>query len=619
MVKHDFAGWATRNDLLCSDGRIIRRDAFIGDDGQEVPLVWNHQHNDPNNILGHALLENRAEGVYAYCSFNDTESGNTAKLLVQHGDISSLSIYANQLKQQGPNVIHGTIREVSLVLASANPGASIESVIKHGEESDEEAVIYTGEDICLYHADKSDEEETTKKETTTVSNEKEKTTPETESEDKKDSEENGPTIKEVYESMNEDQKKCVHIMVGMAVEEAQSKSKEDDEVKHSEGGDESMKHNIFDQEEVREGGIICHADQEEILANAKASNVGTFKTAMKHYAADNDTLQHGIDEITELFPEYHNITPGAPELVRADQSWVMKVINKIHKSPYSRVRTRQADARIAELRAKGYNNREEEKTLSANIKLLGRTFDPQTIYRKDTLHRDDITDITDFDAVNYIWGIMRDNMYEELALAALVGDGRDDADPDKIHENHVASIWNDEELYTLHRDIDFNVMKTKLQGSNTGANFGDEYIRAEAIIAEALYAREKFKGSGQPDFYCAPHTVNVMLLARDLNGRRIYESKAALATALNVKEIIEIEQLDGKVRTDKKGGEHKLLGIFVNLSDYQFGSTKGGELTKFEDFDIDFNRYKYLMETRLSGGLTKVLSAIALEEPVTAG
>ena len=296
----------------------------------------------------------------------------------------------------------------------------------------------------------------------------------------------------------------------------------------------------------------------------------------------------------------------------------MSVINKIHKSPYSRIRTRQADARIAELKAKGYQKKGDEKKLTNNIKLIGRSFDPQTIYVKDQVHRDDVIDITDFDYVAYVWNLMKANMYETLALAALVGDGRDDADPDKIHETHVRSIWNDDELYTMHKDVDIEAARTKLQGTNTNANFSENYIYAEAIIEESLYAREKFKGSGRPDFYCTPHLVNVMLLARDLNGRRIYDSKADLAKALNVGEIHEIEQLEGKIRKTDGGDSKQLLGIFVNLADYQFGSTKGGEITKFEDFDIDFNTHKYLMETRLSGALVKPFAAIALEVPVEA-
>ena len=606
-MEFDFCGWATKNDLQCSDGRIIRRDAFKHNDGQTVPLVWNHDHTDPYRIVGHAQLENREDGVYAYGKFNDTDLGKTARVYVEHGDINQLSIYANQLKQQGPNVLHGSIREVSLVLAGANPGACIENVMKHDGESDEEAVIFTGENIELYHADEQKKDEKEAKEM----NEKE-------TGDKKEPESNEKTIKDVFNEMTDEQKNVVYAMIGMALEDEEDDGESDDKgVKHSEGGTDSMKHNVFDQEEVVQGGVLTHADQESILELAKKPGVGSLREAINSYVAQSDSLKHGIDGIETLFPDFKNLNPGAPELIRQDQGWVGAVINKIHKSPFSRIKTRQADARIAELRAHGYQKKGDQKTLSANIKLLGRETTPQTVYRKDELHRDDIIDITDFDVVEYQWSIMKDNMYEELALAALVGDGRDDGDPDKIQETHIRSIWNDEDLYTIHKDVDIEAARTELQGSNTSANFGENYVYAEAMITAALYSREQFKGSGTPDLYCTPHLVNVMLLARDLNGRRIYDSKADLAKALNVGTIHEIEQLEGRTRTTKEGDQKKLLGLFVNLSDYTFGSTKGGELTRFDDFDIDFNKYKYLLETRLCGALTKVYSAIALEEPVT--
>lgn len=610
VLDYDCAGWATKNDIMCSDGRIIRKDAFQHNDGEKVPLVWNHQHNDPNEVLGHALLENRDEGVYAYCKFNDTESGKTAKLLVQHGDISSFSIYANKLKQQGPNVIHGSIREVSLVLASANPGASIMSVLQHGEESDEEAVIYTGEEIELSHAD--DESKTEQKEEKEVAEEKK--TPETKDE---------KTIQDVLDSMNEEQKDVTAYLVQKAIENAGKEDKEDNkedvEDNKEEGDDEDMKHNVFDQNEIQEGTALSHADGAAIVELMKKSGVGSLKDAMSLYAEEmgttGDALAHGFETeaLTDLLPDYKNLTPGAPEILGPDQSWVMDVINKIHKSPYSRIRTRQADARIAELKAKGYQKKGDQKTLMENIKLLKRSFDPQTVYVRDQAHRDDIVDITEFDYVMYIWGLMKRAMYETLALAALVGDGRDDADPDKIHENHICPIYNDEELYTIHKTINFEAAKSELQGTNTGANFSENYIYAEAIIREMLYAREKYKGSGKPDFFCDPHLVNIMLLARDLNGRRIYDNKEQLAKALNVGAIYEIEQLADKTRTTKEGDKKKLLGLVVNLADYQFGSTKGGEVTKFDDFNINTNTYEYLMETRLSGALIKPYSAIALE------
>ena len=606
--NYDFCGWATKNNLRCSDGRTIMKDAFKHMDGKVVPLVWNHKHEGVVDVLGHALLENRDEGVYAYGTFNDTESGQTAKLLVQHGDVDALSIYANNLKQNMANVIHGDIREVSLVLAGANPGAFIESVIKHGEESEEEARIFTGEYISLEDENlKSDiehSEENSKKEDVSMSENEETKKYSTE-------DSNEETVEDVLNTLNEKQEKVVNYIVGLALEEGSNKTDEE-----SKGGNETMKHNVFDGMEAETQNVLSHADQESIIELAKQSGVGSLKAAMEIFANENAELAHGFESYEQLFPDYELTKKGAPELLERDQSWVAGVMSKIHKSPISRIRTRQADARIEELRAKGYQNKGSEKKVTANIKLLSRTTDPQTVYIKDNMHRDDIIDITDFDVVEYQWNVMRHTLNEELALAALIGDGRDEGDPDKIHETHIRSIWNDDELYTIHKDVDIKAAKAELQGTNTGASFGDNYIYAEAIITAALYSREKYKGSGTPDLYCTPHLLNVMLLARDLNGRRIYDSKADLAAALNVGEIYTVEQFEGRTRTATDGKTKKLLGLFVNLADYQFGSTKGGEITKFEDFDMDFNKYKYMLETRLSGALTKVYSAIALEEPV---
>ena len=609
MENYDFSGWATRNDLLCGDGRTIRKDAFKDNDGEIVPLVWNHDHINQDAVLGHALLENRPEGVYAYCKLNDTEAGQLARKQVENGDVRSLSIYANKLKHIGKDVVHGSIRELSLVLAGANPGAFIDVVMAHGEEEEDDLIInYDENAITLYHsADKAD---TSKKEEEKMDKEETKK-PES------NADEGEETVADVFNTLSEKQKTVVYALIGQAIDDAKNENS-----KNSEGGKDNMKHNVFDQDETYQENVLSHSDEEAIIKMAKGSNVGSLKAAIDIYLNENESLAHGFvneenqDAIETLFPEFHDTNTGTPNTITRDQSWVMAVINKIHKSPYSRIRTRNADARIAELRAKGYQKKGNEKTISGNIKLLSRTTDPQTVYRKDQLNRDDIIDITDFDVVAYQWGIMKDNMYEELALAALVGDGREEGDPDKIHETHIRSIWNDEELYTIHKDVDFKAAKTKLQGTNTSANFSDNYIYAEAIIEAALYSREQFKGSGTPDLYCTPHLLNVMLLARDLNGRRIYDSKADLAAALNVGEIYTIEQFEGRTRTTKDSKTKKLLGLFVNLADYQFGSTKGGEITKFEDFDIDFNQYKYLIETRLSGALTKVYSAIALEEPV---
>lgn len=608
MEKYNFDGWATKNDLQCSDGRIIRKDAFKHNDGQKVPLVWNHDHTDPYRVLGHALLENRDEGVYAYCSFNETDLAQTAKVYVEHGDITSLSIYANQLKQQGPNVMHGNIREVSLVMAGANPGASIQNVIKHGAESDndeivfdpDEAVIYHGEDYCinLYHADEEKKEEPKEEKTVAEETKSEK------------------TVKEVFDTLNEEQKTVVYAMIGQALEGG-ADDDDDDTAEHSDNeGGIVMKQNIFEQNEVAKSTVITHADQADIIKLAQSTGVGSFQTALKMYMEENGALQHGYDEIEQLFPEYKDVKSGAPELIERDQTWVGEVIRKIHKSPISRIRTRQMDARGATLRAKGYQKKGDEKTISGNMKLMQRTTDPQTVYRKDELHRDDIIDITEFDIVNYNYQVMKHNLYEDLALAAMVSDLREDGDPDKISEEHIRPIWKDDELYTIHYDVDLDAAKTALQGTDTNAHFGENYIYAEAIITAALYSREQYKGSGNLEFYCTPHLLNVMLLARDLNGRRIYDSKADLAKALNVSAIHTAEQFEGLVRTTKEGAKKELLGLFVNLSDYQFGSTKGGEITRFEQFDIDYNKQKYLIETRLSGALTKIKSAIALEMPV---
>ena len=610
MDKFDFSGWATKANLKCSDGRVIMKDAFKHNDGQTVPLVWNHQHNDPNEVLGHALLENREEGVYAYCTFNDTETGKNAKLLVQHGDIVALSIYANQLKQNMSNVIHGNIREVSLVLAGANPGASIEYVIKHGEESDEEAVIYTGEDITIAHADTNEEKKDNPQ--NKEDNEEDK-----KPEDNKKSEDE-KTVLEVFNTLNDEQKKVVYSLIADAVESNEDSNSKDDEkeINHSEGGNE-MKKNVFDQEDMDQGKTLSHSAMNEILELAKTPSVGSFQQALRIYENENELQHDAFDEKTMgmLMPDYKLIDPTEPKILYPDDTWVSSVINGVHKSPYARVRTRRADARQAELKALGYEKGNYKKE-GKHIKLLGRTHDAQTIYVKDKINRDDVLDITEFDIIAYQWKILRHTMDQTLAQAILIGDGRDDLDPDKIKEDHIRPIWKDDDMYCIHQDVDIAGAKAKLQGTETGNHFGDNYIYAEAIIEAALYSREKYKGSGNLTFYCTPHLLNVMLLARDLNGRRIYSSKNDLVAALNVKDIKTVEQFEGLTRTEG-GKTKKLLGLFVNLSDYQLGCVKGGEITKFDDFDIDFNQYKLLLETRVSGALVEWYSAIALEEDVT--
>lgn len=608
MDNFDFSGWATRNDLLCADGRTIRKDAFKDNDGQIVPLVYNHQHNDVNNVLGHALLENRDEGVYAYCSFNNTESGQAAKELVQHGDVASLSIYANKLKQVGGDVIHGVIRELSLVLAGANPGAYIDTVMAHSEDGSEEAIesleASWNENIMIHSAD-------SKKEEKEMADESEKKTTEPD--------EGEETVADVFNTLNEKQKTVVYAMIGQALKDGGDSDDEDDE-----GGNE-MKHNVFDQEDTQKGGVLSHADQESIVAMAKTSQVGTFQTALEIYAQDNK-LQHdavssgfvqtGDGNVTTLFPEYQDVRPGAPELLTNDQGWISVVMSKVHKSPISRIRTGQVDIRkIDELRAKGYK-KGKQKALTGNFKLVRRTTDPQTIYVKNALHRDDIIDITDFDYIQYLYNIDKMMLNEELATAIMLGDSRDEGADDKIAPDKIRPIWTDNDLYTIHVDLDINKAKTELQGTGTGASFGENYIYAEALINTVLYARENYKGSGTPDFFMTPHMLNVMLLARDMNGRRIYSSKAELASALNVGNIYTAEQFEGKTRTTSDSKKKKLLGIIVNLADYSLGATKGGEVTHFTQFDIDFNQEKSLLETRCSGALTRVYSAIAIEEPV---
>lgn len=602
-MKYDFGGWATRNDLECADGRVIKRDAFKAQNGQTVPLVWMHNHADPANVLGLAHLENRDEGVYAYCEFNDTESGETARKLVKHGDVRSLSIFANQLKQAGSDVLHGIIREVSLVLAGANPGAFIDDVVVHG---DGESGIILGYDemitAFLEHADNSDEKKPDESEN---------------AEHQKNKETDKETIKDVFDSLTEDQKKVVYGIIGSMADDSEDESK---------GGEDDMKHNVFDNDKHESKGYLSHAAQEEILKMAKSSQIGTFQNALELYA-DNNALQHdavasgftqsGTGNVTSLFPEYTEVRPGAPELITSDQGWISTVMNKVHKSPISRIRTSQVDIRnIDTLRARGYSKGKQKKQ-AGNFKLVRRTTDPQTVYIKDALHKDDIVDITDFDYVSYLYKIDRMMLNEELATAIMLGDGRDDGDEGKISPDHIRPIWTDDDLYTIHTDIDVAKAKKEIQGSNTGVNFGENFIIAEAMVNTILYAREDYKGTGTPDLYIAPHRLNQMLLARDNNGRRIYNSVAELATALNVGSINTAEQFENKIRTTSDSKKKKLVAIVANLADYSLGATKGGEITHFTQFDIDFNQEKSLLETRCSGALTRVYSAIAIEEDVT--
>lgn len=603
----DFSGWATRNDLLCGDGRIIKKDAFKDNDGKKVSLVYNHNHDDLDAVLGHAFLENRDEGVYAYCYFNNTKSGRAANDLVHNGDVSSLSIYANKLRQNklangAREVIHGDIKELSLVLAGANPGAYIDWVMAHSDYEDEDeddiSELYANynENIVIHSAivegTKEIKEDTKMAESNIENKEK--------------------TVADVFNTLNEEQKTVVYAMIGQAIEDARAEENEGDE--------DTMKHNVFDQEDTMQEDVLTHSAMNEILELSKSPNVGSFKQARKIYEAENELQHDAFDEETigMLMPEYKLIDSAEPKILYPDDTWVSSVINGVHKSPYSRVRTRRADARKAELQALGYKKGDYKKN-TKQIQLLGRTHDAQTIYVKDTINRDDVLDITEFDIVAYQWKILRHEMDQTIAQAILIGDGRDDLDPDKIKEDHIRPIWHDDEMYCIHQDVDIAAAKAKLQGTETGKNFGDNYVYAEAIIEAALYSREKYKGSGNLTFYCTPHLLNVMLLARDLNGRRIYASKNDLIAALNVKDIKTIEQFEGLTRTTSDGKKKKMLGLFVNLADYQLGCVKGGEITKFDDFDIDFNQYKLLLETRVSGALVEWYSAIALEEDVTNG
>lgn len=606
-MEYDFSGWATRNDLQCADGRIIRKDAFKQQNGKTVSLVWNHQHNSADNVLGHALLENREDGVYAYCTLNDTEAGQKAKKIVQHGDVVSLSIWANQLKQNGHDVVHGTIREVSLVLAGANPGAFIDTVISHdGTTADDEAIINYNENIMLYH---SDEKETNKMDNS-------KTTP---IDEKKDS---GETIGDVFNTLTEKQKNVVYALIGQALEDA---SGDDEENDNSKGGNESMKHNVFDRDYEDNTNVLSHSAQAEILALAKSSNVGSLKTAMEIYM-DEHGLEHadisgfvqtGDGNVTTLFPEYIEAHPNkTPELITNDMGWVDAIMSKTQKVPHGRVRTSHVDIRnIDALAAKGYT-KGNQKNLTGNYKLVRRTTDPQTVYVTSELHRDDVTDIEDFDYVQFQYKIDQISLRETLAVATMLGDSREDTDPEKIFPEHIRPIWTDDELYTIHKDVDVDAMAKELQGTNTSTYFGESFIMAEAIITALRKARKDFRGTGKPDLFITTDAHNTMILARDRNGRRIYETDNELAAALGVNNIYEVAQFEGKERTDADGKKHTLLGICVNMADYAYGASKGGDVTHFTDFDIKFNQLQSLLETRKSGQLTRIKSAIVLEEPV---
>jgi hypothetical protein len=582
-TSFDFCGWATRNDLKCSDGRVIRKDAFKHNDGQKVPLVWNHQHNSQDEVLGHAILENREEGVYAYCSFNDSDSGKTAKILVQHGDIDALSIYANQLQQQGPNVMHGNIREVSLVLAGANPGAFIESVLKHDEESDEECIIYTGENIDLAHADKEPEnidlahadKEPEKKEDEKVDNKEDK------------------TIGEVFETLTEEQKTAVYAMLGQALKHGDEK--EDPETNNNDEEDNTMKHNLFDDETKKDENVLSHDAMETIIADGK--RYGSLKESFLAHAQE-----YGIENIDYLFPEAKSLnTP--PDFIKREMGWVQKVMSGTHHTPFSRIKSMFADITEDDARAKGYikGKLKKEEVFS----LLKRTTTPTTIYKKQKLDRDDVIDITDFDVVAWLKSEMRMMLDEEIARAILVGDGRLASSDDKINESNIRPIWKDEDLYNIKSTIEVDAAATADQ-------------KAKAFIRACIKSRKNYKGSGDPTLYTTEDVVTDCLLLEDMNGRVIYDTMEKLRTALRVKEIVTVPVMEGLTRTNDEGETLNLMGIIVNLTDYNVGADKGGAINMFDDFDIDYNQQKYLIETRCSGALIKPFSAISLEMKVKA-
>ena len=593
MDNYDFSGWATRNDLKCSDGRIIRKDAFKHNDGMTVPLVWNHDHTDPTRVIGHALLENRDEGVYAYGSFNSTDLGQRAKIYVEHGDITAMSIYANQLQQQGPNVMHGSIREVSLVLAGANPGAYIENVIKHGDEPDsEEARIYTGMEIELYHADTSmkKEEEKPKKgeETMPEETKKEVKEPETKETPKV------KTVGEIIESMTDEQKNAVYAIIGQIKQDMEDEADDDveddmedqiEEDEKSKGGSKTMKHNCFDQEERMDNATLSHAEQLEILEDAK--RCGSLKEAV---------LAHGIEKIDVMFPDAQTIS-NEPEFIKRDTTWVTDVLGTVRHTPFSRIKTIFADITADEARAKGYVK--GNLKLEEVFKMLKRVTNPTTIYKKQKLDRDDVLDIKDFNILPWMKGELRMMLDEELARAILVGDGRTELSTDKIKEDCIRPIWTDADLYTV---------KTKVEVSETAT--AEE--KAKAFIKACVKSRRDYKGSGNPVMFMPEDIMTDCLLIEDKNGRIIYDSEMKLASALRVRKIVPVPVMEGLTRTVEEK-THTLAGIYVNLADYNVGTDMGGEVNMFDDFDIDYNQMKYLIETRCSGALTKPYAAVALE------
>ena len=587
---YDFSGWATRSNIKCSDGRTIMNDAFKENNGQKVPLVWNHQHDDPSEVLGHALLENRSDGVYAYCKFNNTESGQNAKALVQNGDVDKLSIYANKLKTVANNVIHGCIREVSLVLAGANPGAYIDSVIVHGEgsEIEEEGVIYTSENIdVIEHADSSDDKESKK-------DEKEETVKmENKDPEKKEEQKKDKTVQEVFDTLNEEQKDAVYAIVGQAVEDAKKDSSDDEENNKEEGENEDMKHNVFDKDDNQE--VLMHSEMiNEAIRDAK--KYGSMKESFLAHAEANNMENYEIlfPDATELYKE--------PRVIEEDRSWVAKVMNKVHHTPFSRVKTTFGRMSETEARAKGYI----KGNLKTDIKMsfLNRVTTPTTVYIKNDIDRDDVIDITDFDIVAWQKREMRKNLDKELALAMLLGDGRNVSDPNKINEQNIRPVIKDNEMYTIQYTVTDGV-----DYNNANNSHSENDSVTKGVIRAAIKSRKQYKGSGRPTFYTTEDLLTDMLLIEDQNGRLIYDSIQKLCTALRVDEIVTIPEMEGEAYKD-------IYGIIVNMADYTAGADKGGSVNMFDDFDIDYNQMKYLMETRMSGALTVPYSAIVLKKEV---
>ena len=594
MEKYDFHGWATRNDLRCSDGRIIRRDAFKHCDGKIVPLVWNHRHDDPTNVLGHALLENREDGVYAYCAFNDSEAGKAARLLVEHGDISALSIFANGLKQDGSNVLHGDIKEVSLVLAGANPGASIANVIRHGETVEDEADIYTGEDFIVgMEEDKKNIEHS-----------------DSDMKEKKEVDSDDKTVADVLKTFTPDQQKVLYQLVTDALaakdeaqDEAQDETNEKKDENNKNGGNNTMKHNVFDNSEQNEN-VLQHDDFQAIISDAK--RYGSMREAFENYAKDHDvdinelthSADYGIQNIGYLFSDDKAVT-REPIMVSRNMDWVAKFTNSVRHTPFSRIKSLFANITEDDARAKGYikGNVKKEEVFT----LLKRSTTPTTVYKKQKIDRDDVIDIVDFDVVAWLKREMRVMLDEEIARAALVGDGRVSSSDDKIDPIHIRPIWTDDDFYTIKQTVSV-------------ASSDNESTIAKNFIKQCIKARKNYKGSGNPTLYTTEDMLTDMLLLEDTTGRVIYESTDKLATTLRVKEIITVPVMENLTRTDEHSKVHTLLGIIVNPYDYTIGADKGGAVNMFDDFDIDYNQQKYLIETRCSGALTLPYSAIAVEK-----